>query len=125
MAIYSDLNSRYGIDSNKLIITDHDAVKHSLDSMFKYTNKSRFMRPNFVSKLWILLYRTISTDTAFDILQAIQDMVAEREPRIRINMKKTMIVADRSNKQYLVTLGYTLIEDGSEDNFNTTLQGAG
>lgn len=125
MARYSDLNPRYGLDSNQLVVADHAAVQQSLSSIFKYTPKSRFMRPNYGSYFWPLLYRNIDTETAFDILQSMQLMIAEREPRIAVDIARTTIVADRENKRYLITLGYTLVEDGTDGVFTTALQGAG
>lgn len=125
MARYSDLNPQYGIDSNQLIVADHAAVQQSLSTIFKYTPKSRFMRPNYGSYFWPLLYRNIDTETAFDILQEMQRMISEREPRIRMDLSRTSIVADREEKQYLITLGYILIVDESEGVFTTALQGAG
>lgn len=125
MPLYSDLNAQYGVTSNKLVVTDHEAVQQALDSIFSYTSKSRFMRPNLVSEFWQLLYRNIDTDTAFDILQAMQSMITEREPRIEMNIPKSMIVADRQNGQYLITLSYTLLEDGTEGTYTAALQGAG
>ncbi len=125
MARYSDINTRFGVDSNVLIVTDHDAVQQSIQAMLRSTAKSRFMRPNFESPLWNLLYSGISAQTAMDIMIAIEDMLATREPRAEMVISESTITPDRANKVYRISLRYRLTETGEEGTLQTVLQGAG
>ena len=125
MTRYSDLNTSFGVDSNTLILTDHDAVQQSIKAMLRSKAKSRFMRPNFESPLWDLLYSNMSPTTAINIMKAIETMLAIREPRAAMVINKSTIVPDNRNKLYRISLVYRLTETGEEGSFQTSLQGAG
>lgn len=123
MAKTVDINLNHLISSNRLFLTDSDAIKQALLTMFDYRAADRMMRPYLASPLRRYLHRPVTESTASQIMSEIQTMVNVSEPRVRFDPQNSSIMFDSEEKTYYVTIAYIERQSQLQNSVDIELEG--
>jgi phage baseplate assembly protein W len=117
--IYSDVNMRYGIESNREQVFDAAAINQSIMMILGTMPGQRLFRPQFGCNLYAKLFEPLNDLTAGSIQTIIKATLDKWEPRIKVNAVNVYLVMER--KSYYVELIYTILYSGQSETYEFTL----
>lgn len=108
MAIWKDFDIEMKKKNNGDIVemNDEDAVKNSLDNIFKTMRGSRRMIPNFAINIYNYLFEPLDDITALEIGNEIFNSIAIWDSRIEI--LDLLIKPDYDQNAYTISLKYKI-----------------
>jgi phage baseplate assembly protein W len=108
--VYSDFNMLFvpnPIKKDLGMIYDTDSVKQALINLILTKPYERLFHPEVSCNVTQLLFDNITSVTAISIKRSIQDVVANFEPRVKLN--NVLVVADPDQNGYTVTIWFYVL----------------
>lgn len=121
MAIFIDINPRFGQSASGELVTDVEAINASIENILGTVPGERLFLPTFGSQIHQLLFNPIDPITASDLRSETILAIERWEPRVRIIDQETSIEAQPDNNKYLVNINYIIVNTGSAGTFNRFL----
>lgn len=114
--VHSDLNRLFGESNASEILLGKDAINQSLFNIFNIFNgeAAPIFQPDLGSSVPSLIHEPMDEITALRIESAVFQSVAKWEPRIKVDVGQSSILADDSSQSYRVTLVYQIRSTGEE-----------
>ncbi len=113
MSLWSDINSKYGLDGNSFVVYDDSDIETAIYNILICPIGSRAWWPTFGSRLPQLLWEPINSKNAAAVRVATIQAVTQWEPRIALVNSLTSVVVNTNNTGYDVSLGYTIKTAGT------------
>lgn len=107
MALYTDINANYMVDSNVLILEDEDAVNGELENCLGIQVLEMWWEPTVGSSLRHYLFEQVDEVTASLIWMEVLDRVPIWMPHITL-MQGTGVYTDYDEQQYTVVICYRI-----------------
>lgn len=121
MALFSDINPRYGVSPLGELLFDVDAINASIENILGTVPGERLFLPDFGSRISELLFQPIDDITASDLRSETIRAIEKWEPRVRIIDQETSIVPFPDDHRYQVIITYEVITTGNTGIFNRFL----
>ena len=97
--VYKDLNLNFGINpvtSDVTTVTDVTAVKRSVRNLLLTNHYDRPFHPEIGSNVQALLFENFGPITANQLTRTIEEMIANFEPRARVESVECFPLQDRN-----------------------------
>ena len=97
--VYKDLNLNFGINpvtSDVTAVTDVNAVKRSVRNLLLTNHYDRPFHPEIGSNVQALLFENFGPITANQLTRTIEEMIANFEPRARVESVECFPLQDRN-----------------------------
>jgi phage baseplate assembly protein W len=107
MAVYTDLNTDYVLNSGSLLLHDMTALQNKLFNLLRCRLGSRFRQPRFGTRLPELVHEPCDEHTAEEIMRDFIDKIGEwMSDEIELILEQTYVVPRPSGDGFLVHLAY-------------------
>lgn len=106
MALYTDINTQYLVNSSPVLVNDMAAIQNKLSNLLRCSKRSRFRRPTFGVRLWELIHEPCDVQTANIILQDFYDAIAEWMGEIELDYSACKVLTLPEKNGYSCFLSY-------------------
>lgn len=121
MALFSDINPRYGQSKDGEIVFDIGAINSSIENILGTQLGERVFLPDFGSRIQQLLFQPIDDITASDLRSETLRAIERWEPRVRIIDSDTFVEPLPDENRYVMNITYTIVATGNIGTFNRFL----
>jgi phage baseplate assembly protein W len=110
--IYSDLNQF--TPTQKVLVEDLDSIYQSISSILSTPKNTRLFLPEFGSEIEAILFEPMDEITTNRLYDYIIEAIERWEPRVRLDLAKSSVVANYEQHTYNVVLNFVVL--GLDDN---------
>ena len=105
---FTDVNFLYGVNQNKLIIPNFDAINSQIIYVLSVTPGERPFEPTFGSQVPSLLFDPINDKTAYMLEGAMYESIERWIERVSVNKAESRVTAKPDAGAYETYLVYTV-----------------
>ena len=121
MALFIDINPRYGQSKDGELVLDVGAINSSIENILGTDLGERLFLPDFGSRIGQLLFQPIDDITASDLRSETIRALERWEPRLRVVDSETFVEPSPDENKYVMQITYVIVSTGNIGTFNRFL----
>lgn len=114
-ATWIDVNTDTGVSTKPELLLNRDAIQNSLNNLLRTRIGSRRMLREYGTYLHYFLHEPMDAMTAANLQSSLVQSIERWEPRIKLNLGETVVLAKPSLPGFEVRLSWSELRTGGRD----------